>query len=98
MIRRRMGFGAALLFSPGCLWLTGGLFGCRSDAPTEERMQVIRQLADIAKEHGLTGYVDVDVDGSPSVGMTQDFYLDTGVRARARLQFNSAGGKPAEGE
>lgn len=66
------------------------LAGCKADATQEQRMQTIRQLADIARDHGLSGTLTIDVDGSPSVGMTQDFYLDTGVRARAIFNFNSA--------
>lgn len=93
MIRRRMGIVVPLLFSPGCLWLTGGTFGCKADSTVDERMRVFDHVAETMVRHGVAGQATMHWGGKPSVGMTQDFYLNTDGDLTVSLQFNSATGR-----
>lgn len=96
MIRRRMTAAVVMMFWPGCLWLTGGTFGCRADDTTEERMRVFDHVTETMVRHGVAGQATVHFGGKPSVGMTQDFYFNTDGDLTLSVQFNSATGRGSD--
>lgn len=64
-----------------------GLSGC-SELTPEERITLMKETVNTLADAGVAGQVVVTIDGTPSVGAKQDFYLNTGVGVTITGQFN----------
>lgn len=81
--------------------LTASALGCTSPgAMTPEQFaqtqSMIEQVRGLAESSGSAYSIDITFDGRPSVGATQDFYLNTGATVRAHLHGNFKGADSAD--
>ena len=73
-----------------------GLLGAGGCATSKENWDVqksqLEQVIVMMKETRTAGTVSIHWNGRPSVGFSQDFYLESGVSANANIQVNATEG------
>ncbi len=85
-------FGLCLLLVAftGCNGVNPALTDEQNELATDNQMAWVDKAVEVAKKHNLAYHLKIGTTGRPSVGVSTDFYLDSGLTAEL-VMFGNGG-------